>query len=156
MPSFLFSDLISIGGFPARVALIFAPVAVVVVVGLVAATTVGPAALVATAAVPAVVVVVSFHEHHRTASFGNTVELFQALCELSAPAIRYSLGMSHISSNAFFSNLSSAFLKGFHSCFSSANTFLKEGTVRPFYFPGSLAHIASVIIISASTLGERA
>jgi len=56
--------------------------------------------------------------------------------------------MSHISSKLFLSDLSKAFLKCAHSCFSSASTILKEGTVLPI--TAEITYPASIFAKSPS------
>jgi hypothetical protein len=43
----------------------------------------------------------------------------------------YNLGMSHMSSSSFLSDLSKALRNGFHSSFSILKAILNEGTVLP-------------------------
>jgi hypothetical protein len=62
---------------------------------------------------------------HDDRSGTNCTELEQAEA--------HNLGMSHISSNIFLSDLPRALQKVFHSSFSFASAILNEGTVRPIY-----------------------
>ncbi|HEX6282465.1 MAG TPA: hypothetical protein VFZ67_09580 [Nitrososphaera sp.] len=64
----------------------------------------------------------------------------------------YHLGISHISSNFFLSDLSKALRNGFHSSFSIASAILKEGIVRPIYFRATTPSVIAAAMSQSSKI----